>query len=195
MTENYYKNVVLTDMENFWLENPPTEYPVRQYAAAKWFDQDLFAEFYHKVCNNEPLYTSEWLIAKWNNASTYFFLTEEEQEKFADFIAYYNTVSWWDFRAFSDDSSSAIRNSYTEIWRRWNTPRSVPEDQYWEMRTYTAPWLQDPHNPVDIPERYDPEWYRPEDPHDWKQWNLTPTAEETPREDHATWDYFQEQAQ
>lgn len=194
MTENYYKNVVLTDMENFWLDNPPTEYPVRQYAAAKWFDPDLFSEFYHKVCNNEPLYTSEWLIAKWNNSSTYFFLTDEEQEKFADYISYYNTVSWWDFRAFSDDSSSAIRNSYHAIEQRWNTPRSVPEDQYSEMRTYTAPWLQDPHNPVDIPERYDPEWYRPEDPHDWKQWNLTPTAAETPREDKETGDYFQDRA-
>jgi hypothetical protein len=55
--EYYYKNVVLTDMENFWTENAPEEYPVRQYAEAKGFNKNLFADFYHKVCNNEPLYT------------------------------------------------------------------------------------------------------------------------------------------
>ena len=187
--EYYYKNVVLTDMENFWIENAPEEYPVRQYAEAKGFDQDLFANFYHKVCNNEPLYT--WHPAMWNGdkSATFFYLTDEEQTTFADFINYYNTVSEWKFWAYSDDTAWAIVNSYDKIDEYWRTPRTVAEDQYHEQRTYTAPFMYDQWKPVDIPDRYEPEWYYPVDDSLIDKWNLSPTSAETPFEDIPTWDY------
>ncbi len=181
--EYYYKNVVLTDMENFWTDNAPEEYPVRQYATAKNFDQDLFADFYHKVCNNEPLYT--WHPAMWSGdkSATFFYLTTEEQNTFSDFIDYYDNVSQWKFWAFSDDTAGSIVNSYDKIDEYWRTPRTVAEDQYSEARTYTAPFMYDQWKPVDIPERYQPEWYYPVDDKFTDKWNLSPTSAETPFED------------
>ena len=187
--EYYYKNVVLTDMEKFWTENAPEEYPVRQYAEAKGFNQDLFADFYHIVCNNEPLYTWHPAMWKWDKSATFFMLSDEQKTEFATLISYYNNVSEWKFWAFSDDTAGSIVNSYDKIDEYWRTPRTVPEDKYSEQRTYTAPFMYDQSKPVDIPERYEPEWYYPVDDSLIDKWNLSPTSAETPFEDIPTWDY------
>lgn len=178
---SYYKNVVLKDMENFWRENEPAEFPVRQYAAAKWFDPDLYSEFYLHVCNSEPLYSE---LGKWSKTDTFFRIPDEDSEKFSEIVAYYDWVAWHVYWEYSADDSWVIKNSANEIDKRWDTPRQVEWDPYEENRTYTCPKLEDKDGIV-IPERYNNEWYQ----HDhWdvtqKEWILDPTKEDTPFEDY-----------
>lgn len=184
---SYYKSVVLKDMEEFWTDNAPTEYPVRQYAVAKGFDPDLFSAFYLKVCNAEPFYLELW---NWSKTDTYFRLTNDEEVEYAEFVSYFETVSGNKYWKYEVDDSWAIKNSANEIEKWYHTPRKVEWDPYDENRTHTVPKLMD-KNWIIIPEKYDEEWYQ----HDhWvvtqKEWILDPTKEDTPFEDYKPHKYY-----
>lgn len=185
------KDVVMTDIEKF-METSTTPYLLREYAESKGWDPVLFGEFMDCLKNysfassnqidannisiNEIKSTVpvDQLCGKkpgpqtvGNRNKTQFSLSDEDVQKFAVFLAYYNGLS----RGFdyANDATTAQRNSPEIFEIYWEAcPKTIPEDRYKEVRYRNFPYLIEMSQGsnrsatmrwVDVPERYKKEWY------------------------------------
>lgn len=159
----YYKDVVLSDYENFICNNPAQEgvLPMQQYANAKGFDYGMFKNFMEKLSKWEYAPSNEIdvnnvsvnelthdlsgqsLVGKTHAPKTrgnmntlYFSLTDEEVSQFAPIIAYYSALA-----KFAYGYADTI--NYTEVFDiYWKyAPKIIPEDPYNETRYLYFPYL------------------------------------------------------
>ena len=161
----FFKDVVLSDIEDFLAESDSNELPIKAYAEAKNFDVELFREFLNKLSQYEYAPSNEIDAdnvsvneikstvpadeladkkpgpqMRWNQNISYFSLTDADVTKFADFISYYNNLWWF---AFDQDPNRTVANSKEVFDLYWNyKEKEIPEDQYHEDdRTLNFPYL------------------------------------------------------
>lgn len=163
----FFKDVVMSDIEDFLAESDSTELPIKAYAEAKGFDVTLFREFLNKLSNwayapsneidadnvsvNEikSTLTAEELVGKkpgpqtrGNQNVNYFSLTEADLTTYADFINYYTNL--WGF-GLAEDPNRTLANSKESFEIYWNYQKKpMPEDSYSDPdRTLNFPYLID----------------------------------------------------
>lgn len=162
----FFKDVVMSDIEEFLATSESNELPIKAYTEAKGFDLTLFREFLNKLSNRsyvtsnqidannvsvneikstvpaEQLATKKpWPQLRWNQNVTYFSLTDEDVTRFSDFLDYYTNL-WW-FR-FEDDPKRTVANSKEVFELYWNyQKKEVPEDEYEQDRYLNFPHLID----------------------------------------------------
>ena len=149
----FFKDVVLSDIEDFLKESESTEFPIKAYAEAKGFDNVLFREFLNKLedwsyaTSNEidadnvsvneikSTLSDDELVGKkpgpqlrGNKNISYFSLTDEDLVTYADFITYYTNL--WNFK-FEDDPKRTVANSKEVFEIYWNYQKKpMAEDTY-----------------------------------------------------------------
>ena len=115
----YYTDTVLADVEKFLQDYSGDDLPIKAYATAKGFNNELFTNFLAiveaSVLNKNTRSNMEF-ASGWNRALTYFELSTDQVNQFASILEYYDELEG-DF----EQNDTEKKNDATEFDKRWAT--------------------------------------------------------------------------